>query len=279
MTEQTEQTDKSELKSTGYELFILMLSLLSVFNLIIQYEYSIAQWLAANFDITIRSVDLQTYQVLGIIDGVLTVFFIIDFTFRILTASSKSGYFLRNWGWADLLACVPQFRIFRMFRVLRAYRLMRRFGARNMLNELINNRAGSALYITIIAMILVAELAAVNVLKFESANPEANLTTAGDAVWWVFVTITTVGYGDFFPKTAGGRIVGIFVMFSGVALIGVLASYLANFFLAPAKKVEEELAPDDPQIKLRELKALLDEQENANKAVREKLDEYEAMIK
>jgi voltage-gated potassium channel len=128
-------------------------------------------------------------------------------------------------------------------------------------------------------MILVAELAAVNVLKFESANPGANLTTAGDAVWWVFVTITTVGYGDFFPKTAGGRIVGIFVMFSGVALIGVLASYLANFFLAPAKKVEEELAPDDPQIKLRELKALLDEQENANKAVREKLDEYEAMIK
>jgi voltage-gated potassium channel len=217
--------------------------------------------------------------VLAIIDGVLTVFFIIDFTYRILTASSKSGYFLRNWGWADLLACVPQFRIFRMFRVLRAYRLMKRFGARNMLNELINNRAGSALYITIIMIILVAELAAVNVLKFESLNPDANLTTAGDAVWWVFVTITTVGYGDFFPKTAGGRIVGIFVMFSGVALIGVLASYLANFFLAPAKKVEEELAPDDPQIKLRELKALLDEQENANKAVREKLDEYEALIK
>ena len=78
----------------------------------------------------------------------------------------------------------------------------------------------------------------------------------------------------------GGRITGVFVMFSGVALIGVLASYLANFFLAPPKKAEEErAAPDTPEGKLRELRDLLDEQEKANAALREKLAEYESMAK
>ena len=152
---------------------------------------------------------------------------------------------------------------------------MRRFGVRNMVNQVVNNRASSALYITVFLILVVAETAAITVLKAESTNPDANLVNASDAVWWVFVTLTTVGYGDFFPTTNSGRIIGIFVMFSGTALIGILASFLASFMLgSPAKPDEEELAPDDPQRKLRELKELLEEQEKANTAVRAKLDEY-----
>ncbi len=265
-------TDKTELKSTGYELFILMLSLISVFNLLLDYEYSIAGWLAANFQITIRSITDQSYEVLGIINAILTLFFIVDFTYRIRTTSSKSGYFFKNWGWADLLACIPQFRIFRVFRILRASRLMRRFGLKNMLNELINNRAGSALYVTMVGLIVLVEIAAVFVLRFESANPDANITSAGDAVWWVFTTVTTVGYGDRYPTTAGGRILGVMVMFGGIALIGVLASFLSNFFLAPPKPPEErELEAGDPKIQIRQLQKMVEEQEAANTALREKL--------
>jgi voltage-gated potassium channel len=270
----TDKTDKTELKSTGYELFILMLSLISVFNLILDYEYSLAVWLAANFQITIRSINDQSMEVLGIINAILTLFFIFDFTYRIRTTSSKSGYFFKNWGWADLLACIPQFRIFRVFRILRASRLMRRFGLKNMLSELVNNRAGSALYVTMVGLITLVEIAAVFVLRFESANPDANLTSAGDAVWWVFVTVTTVGYGDRFPTTPGGRILGVLVMFGGIALIGVLASFLSNFFLAPAKPPEErELEPGDPKIQIAQLQKMVDEQEKSNAALREKLSE------
>jgi voltage-gated potassium channel len=273
-TDKTDKTDKTELKSTGYELFILMLSLISVFNLILDYEYSLAVWLAANFQITIRSINDQSMEVLGIINAILTLFFIFDFTYRIRTTSSKSGYFFKNWGWADLLACIPQFRIFRVFRILRASRLMRRFGLKNMLSELVNNRAGSALYVTMVGLITLVEIAAVFVLRFESANPDANLTSAGDAVWWVFVTVTTVGYGDRFPTTPGGRILGVLVMFGGIALIGVLASFLSNFFLAPAKPPEErELEPGDPKIQIAQLQKMVDEQEKSNAALREKLSE------
>jgi voltage-gated potassium channel len=95
----------------------------------------------------------------------------------------------------------------------------------------------------------------------------------------VFVTLTTVGYGDRFPTTLVGRLAGVFVMFSGVALIGVLASYLANFFMAPPKKkVEEQLAPDDPKAKVAELKALLQAQEQANADLKAKLDEIEKLL-
>jgi len=73
------------------------------------------------------------------------------------------------------------------------------------------------------------------VLQFESRAADANITTGGDALWWALVTITTVGYGDFFPVTGAGRITGAFVMFAGVGIIGALASILASVLVPPAK--------------------------------------------
>jgi hypothetical protein len=68
-------------------------------------------------------------------------------------------------------------------------------------------------------------------------------------------------------------------MFSGTALIGVLASFLASFFLgSPAKPEREQLAEDDPKAKLADMRAMLDEQEKASAALREKLDEMEKLI-
>ncbi len=71
------------------------------------------------------------------------------------------------------------------------------------------------------------------VVYFEADAPNANITTGGDAVWWAFVSITTVGYGDKYPVTEGGRVSAFFVLAAGVGLFGVLSGYLANFFLSP----------------------------------------------
>lgn len=278
MTQQTEKATTAEepgttgefvskeLKSTGYELFILLLSLVSVFNLVvdwINYIYPISE---------------LTLGVIRIISAIVTVFFLFDFFYRFLTTSSKSHYFFRNWGWADLLACVPQLRIFRLFRVFRAVRLLRIFGVKNMVNEIINNRAGIALFITIFSIIVIAEFVGIFLLKAETQNPNANITTSGDAVWWTLVTMTTVGYGDRFPVTPQGRTMAVFVMLSGVALIGVLASFLSNFFLAPPKKEEVEYAPTDPRAKLAELKSLLAEQQAAQATLVEKITQLEEML-
>src|SRR6476646_9273095 len=66
------------------------------------------------------------------------------------------------------------------------------------------------------------------VLNAESKAPHSNITTGGDAIWWGIVTLTTVGYGDYYPVTTVGRITAVFVMFSGIGIIGALASILAS---------------------------------------------------
>jgi hypothetical protein len=77
------------------------------------------------------------------------------------------------------------------------------------------------------------------VLQFESRSPDANIKTGGDALWWAVVTITTVGYGDFYPVTTLGRLTGVSVMFAGVGIIGALASILASLLVPPVKEDPE----------------------------------------
>ena len=69
-------------------------------------------------------------------------------------------------------------------------------------------------------------------LYFEKDAPGANITTGGDALWWGYVTATTVGYGDKYPVTMGGRIVGTLMLTVGVALFATFSGFLAHAFLS-----------------------------------------------
>ena len=65
----------------------------------------------------------------------------------------------------------------------------------------------------------------------EPPAPGSNIETGGDAFWWAFVTITTVGYGDRYPVTGAGQFVGMITMAVGIGIFGVLTSYLSHLFL------------------------------------------------
>ena len=106
---------------------------------------------------------------------------------------------------------------------------------------MVENRGQYATFITILAAGTVLCVSSILVLQFEGRSPDANIVTGGDALWWGFVTITTVGYGDFYPVTTLGRMVGVLVMFAGVGIIGALASILASL-LVPPPKTEETAA-------------------------------------
>jgi hypothetical protein len=216
--------EKKELKSLGYEIFIGILSILSILNLILA--------------VFIPDPDLT--QVLNIMNWLFSIIFIIDFIYRILTAPSKSNYFFRQFGWADLLASLPfeQTKILRIFRLVRVYRLMREVGPKKVADTLLKDRAGSALIILLLMGILVLEFGSLAILRAEEANPEANIKTASDAIWYTIVTISTVGYGDRYPTTGSGRIIGALIIIIGVGIFGTFTGYLANLFLSPQKKEE-----------------------------------------
>lgn len=171
--------------------------------------------------------------VLAIMNVPISLFFLGDFLRRMSVAESKSYYFFKDFGWADLLASVPfqELKLFRVFRIIKAYRIIANVGLRNIRKQVQKDWATTALYTIIFTIMLLLEYASIAVLEIEGSNPHGNIKTASDAIWWVYVTIATVGYGDKYPVTNGGRIVGIIVMFVGVSLFGVITGFLANKFL------------------------------------------------
>ena len=83
--------------------------------------------------------------------------------------------------------------------------------------------------------ILVLEFGSLEILHVEQNAPGANITTASDALWYTIVTISTVGYGDRYPVTNEGRIVGSLIIVVGVGIFGTFTGYLANLFLSPRR--------------------------------------------
>ena len=98
------------------------------------------------------------------------------------------------------------------------------------------------------------------ILRVEDGKEGANIQTASDALWWSYVSITTVGYGDRFPVTNTGRVIGAAVLAVGVGLFGVITGFLANLFLAPRRAQKEQL-PDpgaDLRLELSELRRVIE---------------------
>jgi voltage-gated potassium channel len=109
--------------------------------------------------------------------------------------------------------------------------------------------------------------------------------TAGDAIWWAYVTITTVGYGDRFPVTTGGRLVGIMVMTTGVAVFATFAGLISSKLLASPAKEDEEKKPEvDPFEKqvitgMDEIKSYMSQVESKNQEISVRLEHLENLLK
>ena len=77
----------------------------------------------------------------------------------------------------------------------------------------------------------------VEVWRLEGAAAGSKIHTWADALWWAVVTLFTVGYGDMYPRAAPGRVAGVVLMISGIALFGWLTASLASLFVESEDKV------------------------------------------
>lgn len=214
-----------------FDLFLMAISLLSIVNLGLYFILD----------------DLNMTYVIGVVDVIISGFFFIDFLQRFHYSDHKFHYFFRDYGWADLLASVPlpQFNALRIIRLVKMYAIARRAGIKNIKHDMTNNIGSGSLYAVLLLIILLLQFGSVLILGAEATAENGNITTASDAIWWVYVTITTVGYGDQYPVTNAGRVVGAFVMLVGVGLFAVFTGFLANKFL---RQSEKEQAKSDEEL-------------------------------
>ncbi len=226
------------LNSNSYIIVVLILTLFSLAIMGVQF---------------LLPQGTETWTLVNFYNNLTCVFFLFDFAMRMIAQPVKRDYFIGQQGYFDLLGSIPSFgflqftgllRIFRLSRLLRLRRFLNPENRNLLKNEILNNRGSYAALLTVLMAMLVITTASIFVLFFESQSPDANITTGGDSTWWAVVTITTVGYGDKYPVTTGGRLTAVFVMFSGVGIIGALASILASVLIPSAKKAEE---PAEPQ--------------------------------
>jgi len=94
---------------------------------------------------------------------------------------------------------------------------------------------------------------AIIVFLFERHAPKSNIHTLGESLWWSAVTVTTVGYGDFFPVTTPGRITACFIMGTGLLTLAVLTAQVASSFVSQGSSRARQQEPAAPQVTLAEL--------------------------
>lgn len=220
---------QSEIKETAtvFQIFMIILSVYVLVALFVDVMYDLSPEMDA---------------LLTQIDFIVCIIFMGDFFYRLHRAPSKLK-FLR-WGWIDFISSIPMLSVFRggnVIRIVRIFRILRAFrSAKILLQYLLKNRTQNTLVTVASFAFMLAMGGSMAIFHLEKSIPSGNIKTPSDALWWSIVTITTVGYGDRYPVSDGGRIVAGTLMIFGVALYGTFTGFVASLFVEPELKREED---------------------------------------
>jgi voltage-gated potassium channel len=115
----------------------------------------------------------------------------------------------------------------------------------------------AAIFTGTLFSILLVSLSSYVILLIESEAPDGNIQTPGQALWWSIVTITTVGYGDYYPTTDNGRLIAIVLMLVGIGTFSAFTSYLATSFINRGRNRSKEDETEDIAARLAAVEAQL----------------------
>jgi voltage-gated potassium channel len=165
----------------------------------------------------------------SLVDYAIWLAFAVEFVCRVMLARRRGRYLWRHI--PDVLMLIlPVLRPLRLLRLLVLIRMINRRATATLRGQVVGYVVASA------GLILFC--AALAMLDAERRNPQANIHTFGDAIWWASATMTTVGYGDRVPTTGEGRAVGLALMLAGIALLGVVTASFASWLIDRVREAD-----------------------------------------
>ena len=161
----------------------------------------------------------EWYPWLVAFGNVLWLLFAIDLLFRFLLAPVKKHFFRRNWI-DTITVVVPQFKALRALRAFTPNGVLAHARSKGVIT-------GGAAMSAGLAAAIVIWIGSLMVLDAERGAPGAEIENIGEAVWWAFETVTTVGYGDYVPVTQWGRFFAVLIMLVGISVLGAVTATLS----------------------------------------------------
>lgn len=214
--------DEDTKQGRSFNLFIKVLIVLSLISISIE---------------TLPDLETNVRNVLSIFEVVTVLIFTVEYTLRIFVANNKKEYIFSFYGLIDLIAILPFYiavgfdlrsvRIFRLLRVVRMLKFSRYNDAINRLYEAFRS-IKAELIVFVLITVFVLYVAALGIYFFESPVQPEKYSSVFQSLWWAIATLTTVGYGDVYPLTLGGRMFTFVLLMIGIGLISVPTALIAS---------------------------------------------------
>lgn len=224
------------IKLVTYRMYIILVTLIALVLAAVYYWAPIPE---------------QVRQVLYILNYIDALILLFDFVVRFVRAPHKLRY-LMPLGLLDLVGSLPGTPYLRLLRVpalVLDWRELRRGTARDLLTTARTRLAESTLLSGFIVVFLVMAVGGSAIVWVEAPVEGSNIKTGADALWYAIVTIATVGYGDRYPVTPAGRMIGTVMIVVGVGIFSVLTGYLSTLFLRARRPAHEHVDPLQQDVK------------------------------
>lgn len=209
-------------KSRYFAFFIQVLILLSVITFSVE---------------TIPNLRPQTKTILQIIEWFSVIVFSIEYVLRIYVADSKPKFIFSFFGIIDFLAILPFYlsfgvdlrslRALRFLRLFRIFKLVRYNRAMNHFTTAIKSAKEEIFLFLFITLILIY-FSAVGIYYFENKAQPEHFSSIFDSLWWAIITLTTVGYGDVYPITVGGKVFTFIILMIGLGIVAIPTGIISS---------------------------------------------------
>ena len=223
--------DTSTVKGKIFDYFIQALILLSLLAFTIE---------------TFPDNSKVTIELLNTFEFLCVIIFSIEYLLRVIVSKKPLKYIFSFYGVIDFLAILPFYlksiydlralRAFRIFRIFRALKLIRYNRALNRFN-IASKIVKEELILFLILTSIFVFIASAGIYFFENEAQPENFSSVIHSGWWAIVTLTTVGYGDVYPITVGGKIFTTFIVLIGVGIVTIPAGLVASA-LSKAREIE-----------------------------------------